>query len=131
MLLCLLSGCQAIPDKTGAERAISQLHVAYNAKEYDKAMSFYGSQFFEKTPKEKWRKQLEAIRGKLGEWKSADLTGMKWRTFVGTDGSGTYWDLTYDSKFANSPAKENFTVFCPSNSSDCQILGHGISSDRF
>src|SRR5580765_8530972 len=85
----LLGGCGLTHGKKDAEAVLTRHFQTITTNGFDTAISDYGTQFFQKTPKDEWTKALAGMSRKLGTYQSHTVTG--WRTFTkaGTRGAGT------------------------------------------
>ncbi len=70
----LVGGCSFTQDKNDAEAVLTRHFQTISTNDFDTAMTDYGTQFFEKTPKDEWTKALAKLIGKLGTYQSHTLT---------------------------------------------------------
>src|SRR5437879_2418434 len=113
VILCcvVLSGCGFTQSKKDAETVLARHFQTISTNGYDTAMSDYGTQFFQKTPKDEWNKMLAKLTGKLGTYQSHTTTG--WRVFknAGSFGAGTTVTLQCQVTYSKYSATEIFTLF--------------------
>jgi hypothetical protein len=85
----LLGGCGFTKGKTDAEAVVTRHFQTIATNGLDAAMTDYGTQFFQQTKKDDWRKALAKLSDKLGTYQSHTVTF--WHIFenAGTSGAGT------------------------------------------
>ncbi|MCH8829021.1 MAG: DUF3887 domain-containing protein [Planctomycetes bacterium] len=125
-----LAGCGANQSKQAAEETANRLYQALSEKDWDKAVSFYGPQFFQKTSKQEWRAALVNLEKKFGAYKSHQIQNWKYRSHTGTGGSHQVTVITYKVKYAKATTTETIT-FLGSGDEELKIVGHRIESPAF
>ena len=124
----LLGGCGFTQGKKDGEAVLTRHFRTIATNGFDTALTDYGTQFFQKTSKDEWRKALTKLSDKLGAYQSHTVTG--WRVFknASTSGSGTTVSLQCQVAYSKHPATESFTLFKGAGDSDYKIVGHQINS---
>ena len=124
-LLCL-AGCGITKSKQDADMVLTRHFQAVSTNDLVAALNDYGSQFFQGTSKEEWRKVLSRLNAKMGAYQSHTITG--WRSFTkaGSFGSGTTVTLQCQVIYARHSAKETFTLFKGLTDSGYKIIAHQI-----
>jgi hypothetical protein len=127
MLIGSATGCSL--DKSAETLAVSYYQAVMN-KDYNQAVTYFSSQFFEKTSKADLLSILQNINNKLGDLKSYKLEnwGKNTRRGVGTVSSGTTYTLKYSAVYSNETDTETLTLFQPSGG-ELKILGFQFNSN--
>ena len=129
ILSLLLCGCGFTKAKKDGEAVLTRHFQTIATNGFDTAIADYGTQFFQKTPKDEWMKAMTNLNKKLGTYQSHSVTG--WRVFKnsgGTLGAGTTVSLQCQVNYSKHPATESFTLFKGTGDSDYKIVGHNVNS---
>ncbi len=127
LMAVTITGCSLVEDKSVAENVVKNYFELIKDKNFEKTLTLYSKQFFEKTKKEDWLQILKNINGKLGDLQKYELIRWNINKRVGT-GSGTYFSLQYQVTYSKYPANESFTIFKKRRGSELRIVGHFINS---
>jgi len=131
VLALLVAGCGLAPNQDKA-KAVVKKHFKYiSQKQFGLATEQYSPIFFEKTPKEKWKKMLATISKKLGDYKDYSIVGFRLNTGSTPVGTGTM--LVYQCRviYSKYDADETLTLFKGREDKDYQIVGHHFNSNGF
>ena len=130
-LLVLLSlvGCSAARAKPQAEAVAQKYFAAMKEGKVEDVLDLYAKEFYEDTPREKWKGMLRSMNKKLGNVRSCELTGWSIKTVTGTGNSGTYVTLTYAVHYENSAGAETFQMYKPSFWNSTRIVAHTVDSE--
>lgn len=131
LLALLIVSCTIGQDKGASEAVAAAVYESIKQKNFDTAVSFYSTQFYEKTTKEEWLEALKSINAKLGDLLSYELVSWNVRKVVGTADSGTYTQLEYKVTYSKYPSQEKLTIFKPTSGGGARVLGHNINSAGF
>jgi hypothetical protein len=124
------TGCIKGPEEADAYAGLYFLCIQEGR--LDDALDLYSPEFFDDTnSRDGWLELLHTMNTKLGTLQSYELTTWNRRSVVGTEGSGTYWTLVYQTQYEKYPAEETIAVFKPSDSTTLSIIGHHIASEGF
>lgn len=104
LLLVLIAGCGFTKSKQIAAKSVNTYHQQFNQGRFEAIYSSATAEFRSNTPESEFRKYFQAIRRKLGVFKSSTEAG--WRMNQGTN--GTIFVLTYNSQFEGGNAIETF-----------------------
>ncbi len=104
---------------------------AIQEKDFEKALSFYGDQFFESTPRVEWGQNLKSISAKLGDLQKYDLSEWRVRAKTGTGLAGVFIEMHYKVIYSRYAADEVLTLFKPIGGNEWKILKHQINSPGF
>lgn len=99
--------------------------AALKARDYDKAFTFYGEEFFTTQPAEAWREYLDHAHESLGAMDSFKLAHKSKDTRF----SGIFYVLQYKTEYANDNAREIVTFVYPIDSKELKIFAHNIQAD--
>jgi hypothetical protein len=129
ILIFLMASCGNIAqDSKAAEAVAKDYFESIRAKDFDKAITFYAPQFFEKTTREEWLQSLKNINERLGGLDKYDLVSWKIQANAGTPNSGTFYILEYKIIYTKYQSAETLTLFRPTSGGEIKILGHSIQS---
>ena len=123
----LLIGCGTPQEIEDAENLGQSYYEALKAKDFDKAMSFYSSEFFKATSKGDTLQVLQNISSKLGNLQSYEYDYYEKTSYTGTQGSYTTYNLYYDVIYAEGSSRETLTL-TKSEDGNFEILGFNIDS---
>jgi hypothetical protein len=119
------TGCtKAPPAETAVERRGQELYQALQAKDFERALGYYASEFFQGRPREQWKEYLVEVQRKLGDLQSAELK----RKQADTRYSGKFFVYEYSVVYANAKAWETVTFFVPVGGTDVMVFGHQIKA---
>jgi len=119
-------GC--VQDKAAAENITSSFFEAIRKKDFDTALTFYSSKFFELNPNVDWLQVLKGVNKKLGDLENYELTTYNLKKTFGTAENGTYCELQYKVTYSKYSATETFTLFKSATGGEYSIVGHKINS---
>jgi len=124
----LVSGCGVGSERKAAEKVAEDYFAAIESKDFDKALTFYASIFFENTPID-WLQALKVINAKLGGLETYELFDWKIEKCAGTERpTGTYYVLGYKVTYTKYMAEEELTFYRPSAGGEIKICGQNIRS---
>ncbi len=127
LLASLLIGC-GTPQEIEDSKSLGQSYYeALKANDFDKAMSFYSSEFFKSTSKGDTLQVLQNIISKLGNLQSYEYDYYEKNSFAGTQGSYTTYNLYYDVIYSKGSSRETLTL-TKSEDGKFEILGFNINS---
>ena len=107
---------------------MSNYFDAVRAKDFEKALTFYAPQFFEKTSHVEWLQILKNVNSKLGDLRIYQLSGFRGQANAGAGLTGMFYILQYRVSHSKYPADETVTLFRPPGSDEMRILSHQIDS---
>lgn len=87
LLASLLIGCGTPQEIEDAENLGQSYYEALKAKDFDKAVSFYSSEFFKATSKGDTLQILQSISSRLGNLESYEYDYYEKNSYAGTQGS--------------------------------------------
>ena len=119
----LLSAC-GTKNKDAAEREGNRFFNTIKAKEFTRALNFYGEKFYDHVDRDDWRGSLVSLNEKLGDLKSYKLE--RWKIDTKSGIAGTYYSLEYRVAYSNKIAKETLTLLEKENSEEIKIIRHEI-----
>ena len=127
----LFTGCGVKQDqekeKAAAEAVATNLFATIQLGDFDSAMTFYSSSFFQETSKDEWKAMLRKLQNNLGTLKNYELVTLDVKKNSYTSGSGIYWVLQYIVTYSKYLARETITVF-KLDDGQFKIHGHNIKS---
>jgi len=124
----IFSGCDLFKDKSEAGAVVIGLFNAVNSRDFDKALTYYSSDFFETTSREDWSQALNGINKKLGDLEKYKLTNWQGRKSAGSKGNGSWVTLTYEVTYSKYTAKETFYLYKPLVGGQFEIDNHEVIS---
>jgi hypothetical protein len=135
LLIAIVPGCSISEDKNNAEAVASSYFEAIKNNDFDTALTFYSSKFFEKTPRENALENLQLMINRFGKPVSYRLKAWRVNNIVKGGGNietGTFINLTYEITHTSYLVTEDILLFKPSSSNETKIQGYGIisSSER-
>jgi hypothetical protein len=131
LVIVIFSGCSIREDKNNAESIASSYFEAIKNVDFNMALTFYSSNFFEKTPRENALENLQLMTNKFGKLISYELKAWRVNNIVKGGGNieaGTFVSLTYEITHTNYLVTEELHLFRPSSSKEMKIQGYGIIS---
>lgn len=131
LLTIQFAGCSAKEDIDAAKDLTRNYFSAIEGGDYDKALSFYGEQFFENTSREHWKNSLRSISSKLGTLEDYNLSEWRVELKAASGLSGVFIEMHYKVTYSLYPVDEFLTLFKPIDNSDFKIIRHQITSDGF
>ena len=127
LLASFMVGCASAQEIEDAENLGQSYYEALKAKDFDKAMSFYSSEFFKATSKGDTLQALKNISLKLGDLQSYEYDYYEKKSYTGTQGSYTIYNLYYDVIYSKGSSRETLTL-TKSEDGRFEILGFNIDS---
>jgi hypothetical protein len=115
----LLVGCNPIAEKAAAEAVVQDYFAALQAKDYDKAWTFWDSA---SGTREDWLRAVSALDAKLGDLERYELGGWNVESRAGAE-SGTYYLLQYTLFYPEYSARSELFLFRPASGGEIRILG--------
>ncbi|MCP4181593.1 MAG: DUF4019 domain-containing protein [bacterium] len=131
LLVNILISCSVNFNKQPAIDVMEDYFSKIDKDNLDILIDYYAESMFKETSKEEWKDLLEKIHKKLGDFESAELTSWNLKNMAQLSGSGTYYYFTYKSKYTNSSANEQVTMFKARKSDEIKIVGHHFKSEIF
>src|SRR2546430_10439956 len=101
----VFASCGITKSKETAAKSVNTFHQRFNAAQFAAIYNAATPAFKKSAPQAQFMQFIQAVRRKLGAFKSATQSG--WRTNATT--SGTFVELTYNSQFEQGSAVETFT----------------------
>ncbi len=129
MAAVVVSGCGVSEEKRQAEEVASGCFECVKQKDFEGAAAYYSPKFYQATSREKWVEMLGNINGKLGDLREYKLVGWNFKKFAGVVGSGSYWQLQYQTTYTKHPAQETLVIFRPFGGGEFKIISHNINSE--
>lgn len=126
--LILVGGCGVGTARQNAEALVEKYFRTAAADDPSGILDLYNGDFYAATPREQWRTDSAAIRGKLGKPIEHTLAGWQARSNIGTGGTGYFVLLTYDVKYEHATGQETFAIFIPAVTGVAGISGHHFES---
>ena len=127
LLASLLIGCGTSQEIEDAKILGQSYYEALKVKDFDKATSFFSSEFFKSTSKGDTLQILQNISSKLGNLQSYEYDYYEKTSYAGTQGSHTRYNLYYDVIYAKGSSREILTL-TKSEDGKFEILGFNINS---
>ena len=88
----------------------------------------YHEKWFTATSKDETTKFLGKVDDKLGKIEQYSVTTWNTKSYVGTEGSGTYVTILYSVNRTNYHSDETLTLFKPKGGGRYYILGYHVNS---
>ena len=123
----LLAGCGLSQELEDAGAVGQDYYKSLQAEDYNEAVSFYSTEFFEATPRADTLQLLQGIGSQLGKMLYYKLDYSEKNSFVGTGGKRTIYILYYDVTYSKGSSKETLTM-TRSEDGEFEILGFDIDS---
>lgn len=120
-----LSGCGKLArEKDLASDAMDQFHERFNAGDFDKIFDTADADFQRARPRGEFLNYIEAVHGKLGDYKNCDNHG--WSTnFINSDTTVT---LHYKTTFTKGTGDEEFVYRV--SGARATLQSYQINSDK-
>jgi hypothetical protein len=131
LMLAFAVACNPVEEKNAADAVAKNFFESVIAQDFDKALTFYGQQFFQKTSREEWLSSLKNINAKLGDLQKYEQTSWRINANAGTALNGTVFTYQYKTTYSKYPADETLVLFKPTGGKEIQIIGHNINSAGF
>ena len=127
LLLSQLAACGFSGDRRAAERVVEQYFAALDGRDVDAALALYSPGFFEKMPREEWRRSLEQRQRDLGAVRGQSLLSSGLSKTLGSKG-GTRVQLVYSVNYERGETTETL-VLEKSSDGEFRIAEHSIESE--
>lgn len=126
LLAAVLFGACSMQQATGeeAQDVVRKFQAAFNAENYNLAMTLYGEEFFQVRSRDDWEAKLRQAREKLGELETSRLS----ETQINTVYSGRQFLFVFENKYRNGNTSETMVLLQPVDSPDIKIVMHKFDS---
>ena len=119
-----------VPSNADGQSVAAEYFEAIRKQDYDKAIEFYSTVFFERTSREDWRLALVRINSKLGDLEQYELQDWDVRVWDGPGGRLTYYTLEYKVTYSKHSAIETLTLTKKNDGESALIQAHNVSSSE-
>jgi hypothetical protein len=128
LLVALMTGCGGGRDVSDANIVMRSYYEAIQAKHFEKALTFYAPEFYERTSREEWLQTLSDLNSKLGDLQTYQMSGYRIEAGVGAGLTGAFLVMQYRVTYSKYPADETVTLIRSGPSNEMRILSHQIAS---
>jgi uncharacterized protein DUF4019 len=125
--IVIATACAGFAAKGTAETAITKFHEQLDAEKYDEIWMETDEAFRKVTPQADFSALLGAVHRKLGRIVSTTQTNFFSQELAGTENSGSFISLTYQTVFAEGTGTEKFNWRVVGQS--VRLVGYNISSN--
>jgi hypothetical protein len=123
VLVFLLSACEGQrKSDLEVDEAAKALFAALQARDIDKAMSFYADDFFKAYSREAWRERLQSLYETLGDVSAVSFRNKQ----ADTRYSGKFYIYQYDTVHGEKRAKHIVTFIRPVDKPGFYLMAHQI-----
>lgn len=125
-MVLFLGACSVAESKKGAQQTADTLYHTLAAGDMEAVMDLYSDRFYQETSREEWRKILNELHERLGDYQTHELVNWKVWTGVSAELTGTVTTLVYHVEYSKYDATEQLTFL---GSSRPQLVGHYFNSN--
>ena len=128
LFLLLLTACSFVKEKDEAIKSVDDFYLKLENGEYEDTLNMYHEKWFTVTSKNETTTFLMKLDDKLGRIEQYSVTTWNTKTYVGTDGSGTYVTLLYSVNRTKYSSDETLTLFKPKGEEKYYLLSYKVNS---